>query len=188
MTLYFRLLMILFKILLGPKRHPLDVSVTHFRALPTDCDLNLHVTSSRYVEFMDAATIHFMGQTGILGKLLKRRCFPFNAAHDLTYIRPIKPFEKFSVVTRFVTWDDKYWYKEQRFEVDGELRAVGMARGVVVCRGAVVSMREIAALTGENLVAPQAPEAVLKWRDLLEVKKAPASQYRPEPTSDFVFF
>jgi acyl-CoA thioesterase FadM len=188
MTLYFRLLMILFKILLGPKRHPLDASVTHFRALPTDCDLNLHLTSSRYIEFMDAATIHFIGQMGILGKLLKRRCFPFNAAHDLTYIRPIKPFEKFSVTTRFVTWDDKYWYKEQRFEVDGELRAVGMARGVVVCRGAVVSLGEIAALTGENLVAPHAPEAVSKWRDLLEAKKAPASQYSPEPTSDFVFF
>jgi hypothetical protein len=49
-------------------------------------------------------------------------------------------------------------------------------------------MGEIAALTGENLVAPHAPEAVSKWRDLLEAKKAPASQYSPEPTSDFVFF
>jgi len=188
MTLYFRLLIILFKILLGPKKHPLDASVTHFRALPTDCDLNLHVTSSRYIEFMEAATIHFMGQVGILGKLLKRRCFPFNAAHDLTYIRPIKPFEKFSVTTRVVTWDDKYGYKEQRFEVDGELRAIGMARAVVVCRGAVVSMGEIAALTGEDLAAPHAPETVLKWKDLLEAKKTPPSQYRPEPASDFVFY
>jgi pimeloyl-ACP methyl ester carboxylesterase len=65
-------MVILFKILFGPKRHPLDTSVTHFRALPTDCDLNLHLRSSRYIEFMDAATIHFMGQMGILGKLLKR--------------------------------------------------------------------------------------------------------------------
>ena len=112
-----------------------------------------------------------MGQNGILGKLLKRRCFPINATYDVSYFRPIKPFEKFSVTSRIITWDNKYWYKEHRFEVDGELRAFGMARGVVVCRRVVTSMQEIVALTGEHLDAPPVPEAVLKWRDFLEAEE-----------------
>ncbi len=175
MTLYVRLLIVLFKVWLGPKKHPLDACVTHFRALPTDCDLNFHVTTSRYPAFMEAATIHLMGQMGILGRLLRRRCFPINAGINITYIRPIKPFERFTVVSQIITWDEKYWYKEHRFEVDGELRALGMARGVVVCRQGVTSLGDITALTGEHLIPPPFPEIVLKWRDLLEAKKARAS-------------
>lgn len=176
MNLYLRLLIILFKIQFGPKKHPLEESVVHFRVLPTDCDLNFHLTSSRYPAFMEAATIHLMGQMGILGKLLKRRCFPINSGINITYIRSIKPFERFAVVSRIVTWDEKYWYKEHRFEVGRELRAFAIARGVVVCRRAVTSLGDIAALTGEDLVAPSPPETVLKWKELLEAKKARASQ------------
>lgn len=176
MTLYFRLVIILFKIWLGSKIHPLDQSTVHFRALPTDCDLNLHMTTSRYPAFMDAATIHLMGQMGILGRLLRRHCFPINSNIAITYIRSIKSFERFTVVSRIVTWDDKHWYKEHRFEVDGELRAFAMARGVVVCRRATASMGDITALTGEELAVPPFSETVLKWNEFLETKKAHSSQ------------
>ncbi len=171
MTLYFRLLIITFKILFGPKRHPLDIFISNFRVLPSDCDLNFHLTSSRYPAFIEAASIHQMGQMGILGKMLKRGCSPINANYDVTYIRPIKPFEKFRIISRIVTWDDKYLYLEHRFEVDGELRAFGMARAVFMCKKAVTSMGEIAAITGEQLIAPDVTEAVLKWEKFLEAKK-----------------
>ena len=178
MTLYFRLLILMFKIYFSPKKHTLDISITNFRVLPTDCDLNFHLTSSRYLAFMEVASFHLGGQTGILGKLLKRGCFPINANYAVTYIRPIKPFEKFSVVSRFVTWNDKYWYKEHRFEVDGELRAFGMARGVVVCKKVVTSMGEITALTGEQVITPDVPEAVVKWESFLKAKKEQSLQIR----------
>ncbi len=125
----------------------------------------------RYPAFIEAASFHLAGQMGILGKLLKRRCFSINSNYSVTYIRPIKPFEKFRVVGRIVTWDDKYLYKEHRFEVDGELRAFGMARAVFVCKKVVTSMGEITALTGEQIIAPDVPEAVLKWEKFLEAKK-----------------
>lgn len=171
MTLYLRLLIIMIKILFGPKKHPLEKSVVNFRVLPTDCDLNFHMTSARYAAFMEAATIHLMGQMEILDALLKRRCFPVNNAINVTYIRSIKPFEKFTVVSRIVTWDNKYWYKDHRFEVDGELRAYGIAKGVFICRQAVVSISDIVALTGEELVPPPIPESILKWKEFLESKK-----------------
>ena len=178
MTLYFRLLILLFKIYFSPKRHPLDISITNFRVLPTDCDLNFHLTSSRYPAFMEAASFHHAGQMGILSKLLKRRCFPINVNYDVTYIRPIKPFEKFSVVSRTVTWNDKYLYKEHRFEVDGELRAFGMVRAVFVCKKVVISMGEIKALMGEQVITPDVPEAVLKWESFLKAKKEQSLQNR----------
>lgn len=178
MTLYFRLLIIMFKILFSPKRHPLDIFISNFRVLPSDCDLNFHITSSRYPAFIEAASIHQMGQMGIFGKMLKRGCFPINANYDVTYIRPIKPFEKFRIVSRIVTWDNKYLYMEHRFEVDGELRAFGMARAVIVCKKVVTSMGKIMALTEEQLIAPDVPEAVLKWEIFLEAKKEQSSQIR----------
>jgi len=175
MTLYLRLLIIMVKILFGPRKHPLEKSVVNFRVLPTDCDLNFHMTSARYAAFTEAATIHLMGQMEILDELLKRRCFPINNAINVTYIRSIKPFEKFTVVSRIIAWDDKYWYKDHRFEVDGELRAYAIARGVVICRRAVASISDIVALTGEDLVSPPFPENVLMWKEFLDTKKVQAS-------------
>ena len=175
MTLYLRLLIILIKILFAPKKQPMEKSVVNFRVLPTDCDLNFHMTTPRYPAFMDAASIHLFGQMEILDKLLKRRCFPINNAIHVTYIRSIKPFEKFTVVSRMVTWDDKYWYKEHRFEVDGDLRAYGIARGVVICRGTVASTSDVVALTGEDLIPPPFPEKILKWKEFLDNKKLQTS-------------
>ncbi|MEC8207268.1 MAG: thioesterase, partial [Pseudomonadota bacterium] len=50
MNLYFRLILLFFKI----KRNRdyqglLDTIDIEFRALPTDCDINLHLTNSRYL-------------------------------------------------------------------------------------------------------------------------------------------
>lgn len=171
MSLYFRLLIVLIRSWLGPSKPWSEESELRFRVLPTDCDLNLHLTSSRYIALSDLGRIHLLGQTGILGDIIKRRWFPFSAGVEVTYIRPIQPFQLFTVRTRALTWDDKYWYSEHRFEVADELRAIVLTRGLFVCGRKLVSMAEIAALTAENPPPPPVPETVEQWQLLLDAKK-----------------
>ena len=165
------MLLVIVKVWLGLRKQWSEEAVLHFRVLPFDCDVNLHLNSARYLGFADLGRIHLLGQIGILRGLLTRGWFPFASGIEITYIRPIKPFQKFKLRTRVLTWDDKYWYTEHIFEVNKEVRAIGMVRGVFVRGRAVVAMNDIAALTVENPASPPAPQIIEQWKQLLEVKK-----------------
>ncbi len=171
MTLYIRLLMIFARSWFGPQKQWSVASVLHFRVLPFDCDINLHLTSSRYMGFADLGRFHLLGQMGILQPVIKRRWFPFLNGFEISFIRPIAPLQKFTIKTRILTWDDKYWYTKHGFEVGGQVRAIALARGAFVKRGQVIPMEEIAGLLEENPLPPGSPETILKWRELLNLKK-----------------
>jgi hypothetical protein len=55
-----------------------------------------------------------------------------------------------------------------------------MARGVIVCKKVVTSLGEVATLTGEKLITPDIPVAVLKWESYLKAKKELSLQLREE--------
>ena len=171
MNLYFRMLVVFVKIWLGLTKRWSEESVLQFRVFPFDCDVNLHLTSSRYVAFADLGRIHLLGQIGILRGVLNRRWFPFASGVEITYIRPIMPLQKLNLRTRILTWDEKYWYTEHKFEVGNQLRAIAIVRGVFVKGPDIIPMNEIAALTDEDPASPPAPNSIQQWIQLLEAKK-----------------
>jgi len=79
--------------------------------------------------------------------------------------------QKFDIVTRIVTWDDKYLYMEQRFESPGTLHAVSLARAAFVCRRELVPPAMVACLAGYRGEAPPRPDIVEGWHALLRDKK-----------------
>src|SRR5262245_66654305 len=115
MNLYLRLLYVLWKIWRLPRREVFEESRVTFRVLPNDCDINFHMNNGRYLSFMDLGRVHMVAQIGLLGLVMKKRWMPVLAAAEINFIRQIGPFQKFDLVTRLVTWDDKYAYMEQRF-------------------------------------------------------------------------
>ena len=53
MNLYFRLLMLLIKLIRKPRLGLLDTSVLILRVLPNDLDMNMHMNNGRYLSIMD---------------------------------------------------------------------------------------------------------------------------------------
>ena len=115
MNLYFRLLLVLVKSMFARQTGVLDESRSWYRAWPFDCDINLHLTNARYFALCDLSRIYYMGQVGVLFKMIKRKWLPIAQAQEISYFKPIKPFQRFEVLTRFYYWDDKYWYTEHKF-------------------------------------------------------------------------
>jgi acyl-CoA thioesterase FadM len=111
-----------------------------------------------------------MGQIGVLFKMIKRKWLPIAQAQEISYFRPIKPFERFEVSTRFSYWDDKYWYTEHRFFAAGKLCAVVQVRGVFVHGKQVLPMRDVMALSEEDVEVPDKPVNVEYWQKLLSLK------------------
>jgi acyl-CoA thioesterase FadM len=142
-----------------------------FRVLPTDCDFNLHLTNGRYFSLLDIARVEQLARMKLVGALLRRRWLPVLNATEITFIRPLAPLRRFEIVTRIVTWDDKYLYLEQRFETSGILHAVSLARAAFLCRGELVAPERVAALAGFRGEIPPRPDIVAGWHALLHDKK-----------------
>lgn len=172
MNLYFRLLWMMLRLRLWPGTAGFTEPFRRpFRVLPTDCDFNLHLTNGRYFSLLDIARVEHLARMKLIGRLLKRRWLPVLNATEMTFIRPIAPLRKFDIVTRIVTWDDKYLYMEQRFESPGTLHAVSLARAAFVCKRELVPPAMVVALAGYTGEAPPRPDIVEGWHALLKDKR-----------------
>lgn len=171
MNLYLRLFLLLLRMTGLPRKALLEESRVAFRVLPTDCDFNLHMNNGRYLTFMDLGRLHLMAQLRLLGIMLRKRWRPVLAAADINFIRPLVPLRKFDLVTRIVTWDEKYAYIEQRFESDAVLCAHAYVKGLFLdARGRVPNSTVVAAL-GHDGVPPPCPEELRLWLEMGNAKK-----------------
>jgi len=107
----------------------------------------------------------------LLGGLVRQRWTPVLSAAEINFIRPVRPLQRFDLVTRLLTWDEKYFYIEQHFLAAGRLCAVAMVKGLFLHRHARVESRAVLELLGLDLPAPDMPEVVRHWNHLATLKK-----------------
>jgi acyl-CoA thioesterase FadM len=145
---------------------PLDESVVHFTVLPTDCDLNLHLNGGRFISFTDIARVELLARMRILTKMIRIGWRPIMGGVLVRYRKEILPFERFTVRTRVVGWDERWFYIEHVVEKNGEFCAIAHARTVIRRKGGNVPAGELFALAGETAIAsPDLPTVVALWRD-----------------------
>ncbi len=173
MNLYLRLLKLAIRYLLQGSPSPtLRSSTLTFRVWPWDCDINLHLTNSRYLSFMDLGRTDLIYQSGLMGLLLKRRWFPVAQAVHMTFIRPIHPFQTFQLTTELLFWDERYWYISQRFETEGKPCAMGLVRGVFLDENQnVLPFSRIFETAGVTLSPPEPSPLVEEWKRLLQLQR-----------------
>jgi acyl-CoA thioesterase FadM len=171
MNLYLRLIRLLLRLAFVSRRGLLEPGRVRFRVWPNDCDLNLHLNNGRYLTFMDLGRVHLIAQIGLLRGLLHRRWAPVLSAAEMSFIRPLRPLQAFDLVTRLLTWDDKYFYIEQRFVAGGRLHAVGMVKGLFLHGRERVESRAVLELLGLERSPPDLPEVVQHWNHLAVLKK-----------------
>jgi len=170
-NLYLRLLRLLILLPFVRRRGLLEPGRVRFRVWPNDCDINLHMNNGRYLTFMDLGRVHLIAQIGLGRALLRRRWAPVLSAAEMNFIRPLRPFQAFELVTRLLTWDEKYFYIEQRFVSDGRLLAVGMVKGLFLRGRERVESRAVLAALGLADLPPALPDVVRHWNDLADLKK-----------------
>jgi len=164
MVLLFRLAAIIIRNLFRRRMEMRGESVLHFRVLPTDMDLNFHLNDGRYVSLSGLGRVDLMMRTGLLQRAVRRGWYPVVGAAIIRYRREIRWLESFTLHSRIVGWDEKWFYFEHRFEKDGNVAAIAYARGVMRTRAGAVPSSDVLALVGWSEPSPPLPEAVERWR------------------------
>lgn len=150
MNLIFRLILQLITSRFRPQQSVLDTAVLRMRVWPTDMDINLHLTNSRYLALMDLGRVELMLRSGMVGKVLKRRWLPVVSTASLRFRRELGPFERFTLHTRLLGWDEKWFYMEQRFETTRGVAAIGVVKGLFRGPKGNVPSQELVELAGVN--------------------------------------
>jgi len=163
MNLIFRLIRVL---LASLRRAPLalfEESVVHFRVWPNDLDFNLHMNNGRYLTLMDLGRFDLMARQGLFKLMLRNRWQPLVAAQTMVYRRALKPFQRYSLHSRVVCWDDKFVYLEQRFQVGDKLAASAIVKAAVSGAGRTLRPRELLKAIGQERRSPPMPPAIKAW-------------------------
>lgn len=166
MSLLFRLVLVVLAALRRKSDlEPFDAGRLQLRVLPTDLDPNWHVNNGRYLTLMDLGRIDLVIRIGLLRPVFRHRWMPVLGGAIIRFQRPLALWQRCTLVTRFLGWDEKWMYFEQRFESAGKLCAVAFVRALFRGREGSVPSETFLRASGIAIASPPLPDAVLRWRE-----------------------
>lgn len=138
--------------------------IVNFRAMPHDLALRDHLPNYRYFSFYELAREDLFQKAG-----LHRKARDFGrlvASQDITYLRQIRPFEKFDTHTNIVGWDEKYCYFLHRTFCHGKLTTVALVKEAFLRQGSIIAPADVF-----GMPSPATHEALSKWREFQNAVK-----------------
>jgi acyl-CoA thioesterase FadM len=133
---------------------PLGTAVLTFRVLPTDLDFNLHMNNARYLSLMDLGRVDLLNRLGLLRLAFRGHWFPVLGAASIRYHRPLKLWQRVSLSTRILGWDEKWFYLEQRFEREGKPVATAVVKALVRGPSGSIPTDQVLSAVGERRASP----------------------------------
>ncbi|MFM6974573.1 MAG: acyl-CoA thioesterase [Agromyces sp.] len=146
-----------------PRLGHFDVARTNFITLPSDLDTNRHMNNGKFFSIMDIARTDLIVRSGVWTILRERGWYPVVVAETLSFRKSLKLWQRFSIESRVLGFDEKAVVVEQRFvQLGSNGAAEVLARGFVRARflkrgGGTVSNEEFVAAIGA------APRPLPEW-------------------------
>lgn len=154
------------KALTRPKLGPLEESVITFRVWLNDLDTNFHMTNGRYLTAMDLGKIDLGLRTPFFFSLMKDKGWrPVLGGAIIRFKAPVHLFEKCTLRTRILGWDEKWFYMEHRLEARGGLAALSIGKGLFRVPGRSIPSADMAVALGVDPKSPPLPDYLADWID-----------------------
>ncbi len=130
----------------------IDFNGTDFCELmvcPNDLDLNIHMNNGRFLSIMDIGRMRLSLRTGLHKKAIERGWgFGVVGGLNITYLKSLAPFQRFSLKTKLAGHYDGWFFIEQRIESKGKLIAAALVKVIFLSKGKRVSVEEIVEAMG----------------------------------------
>ena len=137
-----------------------DVSTVWLRVLPTDLDVFLHVTNSKYIEIMNVGRLDYVIRSGWLKTALKKRAIMIVGSASFQYRRSVRVWQKLKLETRLIYWDSKWIFFEHKLFHSGHLSAQGIVKVLFRSRLKRINPADIMAESGQMVSSPEMPDVV----------------------------
>lgn len=153
-----------------PQIGPLEEDRLRMRVWPNGIDLNFHLNNARYLNVMDFGRTHLLARTRLLEHVIRARWTPLVGAAWVTYRRSLPLFARFTLATRMVCWDERWFYIEQTFTGSEGLAALGWVKAALRGPDGVVTPQTLLERIEPGIVSPPMPETIAAWNGLTREK------------------
>lgn len=173
MKLWFRI----FHVWLTWRRRPPvkinEVSRLDLRVWPTDLDVYNHMNNGVFLTLMDIGRYDHFLRSGIWQKWNKLGWFPIVVNSTISYRKALLPWQKFTLETKVLGWDEIAYYVEQRFVRDGEIYARAIMRGRFLKRswGTLTPEEVMKGSGGWPGDKPELPKWIVQWAKEAQLPK-----------------
>jgi acyl-CoA thioesterase FadM len=140
-----------------------DAHVSRHICWPWDLDPWVELNNGRTLTLYDLGRIPLGLRTGLAGVLRARGWGLTVAGSSVRYRRRVRGLDRFTMVTRCLGWDARFFYMEQSMWVRGECTSHMILRAAMVGKGGIVAPSQAAAALGVAPDSPALPPHVLAW-------------------------
>ena len=99
-----------------------------FRVLPTDVDINIHLTNGRYQAIADLGRMDLAIRSGLFRRVLREGWAPIVSFASVLFRRELRIWQRYELVSQIIYWDSEIQVFEHSYypiggRNDGELAA-----------------------------------------------------------------
>ena len=131
-----------------------DESRLSFRCLPTDIDFNGHLNNARYMMLADLGRIDIFFRSGFVKAAREHGWAPMLGGVQATFVREIKLWRRFEVVSSLETWEGTQVIGRHCFVLEG-----GETAALVMTTAGVYQRKEKRFLSIDEVVATLGQQA-----------------------------
>jgi acyl-CoA thioesterase FadM len=153
-----------------PPMQILGEDVLRLRVWPNDIDLNMHMNNGRYLSVMDYARMRLLARTGLLEHIIRSRWQPLVGAVWVTYRHPLPLFSRFTLASRLMCWDERWFYIEQTFVNAKGQCAIGWVKGALRDEKGTLDPQAVIEGVAPGALSPEMPDALAAWNQLTREK------------------
>lgn len=151
-----------------------DVHVSHHRCWPWDVDFQLEMNNGRILTLYDLGRIPAALRVGLIGVMRKRRWSFAMAGASVRYRRRLRTFERFTMTTKLVARDERFFYIVQTmWKQNGEAASNILYRSVMVGKDGMVPCAELLKEMGRSDWNPDVPGWIQAWIDAEDTRPWP---------------
>ncbi len=153
-----------------PKLGVFAEDTLRLRVLPNDIDFNFHLNNSRFLTFMDYGRIHSLAATGMLTHAMRNRWTPLVGSIDIVYRRSLPLWTPFTLTTRNLCWDERWFYTEQTIRFKEGLASTAWIKALFRDGPANLAPQFIVDIVQPGLTSPPISESLKRWNELTREK------------------
>lgn len=140
-----------------------DAHVSTHRCWPWDLDPWIELNNGRTLTLYDLGRVPMAVRTGVIGVLRQNGWGITVAGNSVRYRRRIRAFQRFTMVSRTIGWDDRFLYMEQSMWRRGECCNHMLLRGAMTSGRGIVPPADVMRAAGLPPDSPPLPDWVQAW-------------------------